>query len=347
MEQRLTKLWYRDAAGPSLLQPLSWLYAAAIRLRAVAYARGWTVSHHVGKPVVVVGNLTVGGTGKTPLVIWLARALTERGLRVGIVSRGYGSEAAEAPRLVNETANWQAVGDEPLLLYRGTHCVTLIGRDRVAAAQALVAGGVDIIVADDGLQHLRLARDCEIVVVDGARGFGNGRMLPAGPLREPVSHLADADIIVINGVAEHSSLRRVGLAIEARALQMTLLPGDAIRLDGREPPRSLEAFRGRAVHAVAGIGNPARFFRDLRVRGLDVIEHAFPDHHPFAVQDLSFGDDLPVLMTEKDAVKCVSFADPRLWSVPTTATFSEAHARELLDHVMRKIESRRVPEVKS
>jgi tetraacyldisaccharide 4'-kinase len=358
MEQRLTKLWYRDTAGPSLLQPLSWLYAAAIRVRATAYARRWLTTHRVDKPVVVVGNLTVGGTGKTPLVIWLARHLTERGLRVGIVSRGYGSEGAEAPRLVNETSNWQEVGDEPLLLYRGTQCVTLIGRDRVAAAQDLVTRGVDVIVSDDGLQHLRLARDCAIVVIDGTRGFGNGRMLPAGPLREPVSHVADADIIVINGVAEHSSLRRVGLSIEAgpieaRALQMTLLPGDAVRLDGgctqhgREPSRSLEAFRGRSVHAVAGIGNPARFFRDLRARGLDVIEHAFPDHHPFAAQDLSFGDDLPVLMTEKDAVKCASFADPRLWSVPTTATFSEAQARELLDHVLRKIESRRVPEVKS
>ena len=349
MEQRLTKLWYRDAAGPSLLQPLAWLYATAIRVRATAYARRWLTTHHVDKPVVVVGNLTVGGTGKTPLVIWLARHLTERGLRVGIVSRGYGSEAADAPRQVNETSNWQDVGDEPLLLYRGTQCVTLIGRDRVAAAQALVTRGVDVIVSDDGLQHLRLARDCQIVVIDGTRGFGNGRMLPAGPLREPASHVADADVIVINGVAEHSSLRRVGPAsmdeaIEARALQMTLLPGDAVRLDGREPPRSLEAFRGRSVHAVAGIGNPARFFRDLRARGLDVIEHAFPDHHPFALHDLSFGDDLPVLMTEKDAVKCGSLADARLWSVPTTATFSEAQARELLDHVMRKIESRLPPE---
>jgi tetraacyldisaccharide 4'-kinase len=343
MEQRLTKHWYRDAAGPSLLQPLSWLYAAAISVRATAYARRWLTTHHVDKPVVVVGNLTVGGTGKTPLVIWLARQLTERGLRVGIVSRGYGSEAAEAPRSVNEASNWRDVGDEPLLLYRATQCVTVIGRDRVAAAQALAAQGVDVVVSDDGLQHLRLARDCEIVVIDGARGFGNGRLLPAGPLREPVSHLAEADIIVINGVAEHPSLRRA----EARALQMTLLPGDAVRLDGREPPRTLEAFRGRSIHAVAGIGNPARFFRDLRARGLDVIEHAFPDHYPFAAHDLSFGDDLPVLMTEKDAVKCASFADPRLWSVPTTATFSEAQARELLDHVMRKIESRRVSEVKS
>ena len=339
MEQQLTKLWYRDDPGPSLLTPLSWLYGAAIRLRRSAYAQGWLRAHPVGKPVIVVGNLTVGGTGKTPLVIWLARHLTQRGFKVGIVSRGYGSRGGQQPRLVSEQSNWLDVGDEPLLLSRGTGCATMVGTDRVAAARALVAQHVDVIVADDGLQHLRLARDCEIVVVDGARGFGNARMLPAGPLREPLSRLAQADFIVMNGAAEHPSLRRLGASLEARALQMKLLAGLAIGLDGREPSRPLEDFRGRPLHAIAGIGNPARFFRDLRARGLDVIEHAFPDHHPFEPRDLSFQDDFPVLMTEKDAVKCVAFANSRSWVVPASAAFDEPQARELLEHVLRKIGS--------
>ena len=335
MEQRLTKLWYRDSPGPSLLQPLSWLYEAAMRVRRGAYAHGWLATHGVGKPVVVVGNLTVGGTGKTPLVIWLARHLRERGLKVGIVSRGYGSDPKQPARLVDPgISRWQEVGDEPLLLARRSGCDTVVGRDRVAAARALVARQVDVIVADDGLQHLRLARQCEIVVVDGIRGFGNARVLPAGPLREPVARLAAADLIVINGTPEHPSLSS---AVKAKALQMTLQPEEALRVDGQGSSTALEAFRGRPIHAVAGIGNPARFFRDLRSRGLEVIEHPFPDHHPFIPRDLSFADDLPVLMTEKDAVKCGTFSDPRLWFVPTAAVFAAAQARELLEHVLRKI----------
>jgi tetraacyldisaccharide 4'-kinase len=307
-----------------------------VRLRRNAFKHGWLATHRVGKPVIVVGNLTVGGTGKTPMVIWLARKLTGRGLKVGIVSRGYGSRSQDGPRLVSAESSWQDVGDEPLLLSRRTGCITMVGRDRVAAARALVERHVDLVIADDGLQHLRLARDCEIVVIDGARGFGNRRMLPAGPLREPVSRAADADLLVVNGGVEHSSLTSVEIPM-ARAVQMTLMPGPALRVDGGAGARPLEEFRGRPLHAVAGIGNPARFFRDLRARGLEVIEHPFPDHHAFTPRELAFGDDLPVLMTEKDAVKCVGFAVPDGWFVPTEAVFSEAQAREVLDNVLRKI----------
>ena len=337
MEQRLTELWYRETARPSLLQPLSWLYAGVTQARRGAYARGWLRSCGVDKPVVVVGNLTVGGTGKTPLVMWLARQLTDRGLKVGIVSRGYG-RSVSAPRVVRSDSSWREVGYEPLLVHRRTGCATVVARDRVAGARALVAQGVDVVIADDGLQHLRLARDCEIIVIDGVRGFGNGRALPAGPLREPVSRLDEADAVVVNGVAEHASLVRAA-PVKAGALQMTLLAGEARRLDDQGAPQALERFRGRRLHAVAGIGNPLRFFRELRAHGLDIIEHPFPDHHAFAAGDVAFADELPVLMTEKDAVKCQPFGNPRHWCVPVAAEFSVAHTRELLDRVVRKLGS--------
>jgi len=336
MEQWLTQLWYRESAGPSLLQPLAWLYGLILRLRRHAYARGWLKTQRAGKPVIVVGNLTVGGSGKTPLVAWLAEQLSVSGLKVGIVSRGYG-RSERVPQVVHVESGWRDVGDEPLLLRQLTGCDVVVAQDRSAGAQQLVALGVDVVIADDGLQHLRLARDCEIVVVDGARGFGNGRLLPAGPLREPAFRVRQAGVVVVNGVPEHASLLVGEGRLAPTTLQMSLYGGEAYRLDALAGPQSLQHFSGKRVHAVAGIGNPGRFFRDLRARGIDVLEHPYPDHHPFVAADLTFEDDLPVLMTQKDAVRCSSLANARLWYVPVVARFSEAQGRELLDQVIRRL----------
>jgi tetraacyldisaccharide 4'-kinase len=335
MEQRLTELWYGSARSGPVLRALSRLYGAVTALRTHAYAAGWLARQQAGKPVVVVGNLTVGGTGKTPLVAWLAQKLTARGLKVGIVSRGHGRRG-HAPQLVTAASSWREVGDEPLLLCRRTGCLTVVGRDRVAAVRELVAHGVDVVIADDGLQHLRLSRSCEIVVVDGSRGFGNGQLLPAGPLREPTTRLTRVDLTVINGPVEHASLARFAVQLPAGTLTMTTEGSEACRVDGAGAPRMLDTFRGGRVHAVAGIGNPARFFRELRERGLDTVEHAFADHHAFEARDFEFGDSLPVIMTEKDAVKCGEFADARLWYVPITARFGELHEQRLLDCVLHK-----------
>ena len=333
IEAWLNRRWYGTARVP-VLQPLAWLYGAAVLGRRAAFRHGWRRSRRAGAPVVVIGNLTVGGTGKTPLAIWLARQLTQRGIIVGLVSRGYG-RASGGVRVLDARSSWREVGDEPLLLHRRTGCATAVARDRVAAAAALIERGAQVILADDGLQHLPLERDCEIVVVDGSRGFGNGRLLPAGPLREPLSRLRTVDALVVNGPIEHPSLR----AGEGRreAIRMALVPGEPRRLLSGET-RPLQSFRGR-VHAVAAIGHPERFFRELAAHGLTPVPHPFPDHHPLSAAELDFGDDRPVLMTEKDAVKCAQPADPRLWYVPVEACFSDADAQRLIGLVMRKIES--------
>ncbi|MGH8148649.1 MAG: tetraacyldisaccharide 4'-kinase [Steroidobacteraceae bacterium] len=363
IEQRLTELWYRPRRGPSLLEPLAWAYGAAVRARGGAYRRGWLPVRETVKPVVVVGNVTIGGTGKTPLVIWLAESLRERGLEAGIVTRGYGRRTrSRAPRIVRADTPWEEVGDEPLLVHRRTGCLTAVCADRFAAAEQLVAEPIDLILSDDGLQHARLARACEIAVIDGARGLGNGRLLPAGPLREPASRLNRVAAIVMNGSAEHPSLahpsfaypslEQVALAAatpvrlpEGRAapgapvLRMTLLAGHARRVDGTGTEQPLEAFRGGGVHAVAGIGHPERFFRELEGRGLEVSRHPFPDHHPFGARDLAFDDGRSILMTEKDAVRCAAIATPLMWYVPVSAHLDAVDAQVLLSEVCRRIDA--------
>jgi tetraacyldisaccharide 4'-kinase len=337
MPAPLSERWYQSGARHSLLEPFGWLYGALVAARRRAYEGGWLRSERSACPVIVIGNLTVGGTGKTPLTLWLAAQLRARGYAVGILSRGYG-RGGGAVRVVHRDSPWQDVGDEPLLLSRRSGCPTVVAARRVAGARRLIELGARLILCDDGLQHLALARDCEIVVVDGARGFGNGRLLPAGPLRESAARLALADLAVVNGAPQHASLQGAG-----RLLRMDLIPGAAQPLLEGGLAVPLTAFRDDTVHAVAGIGNPARFFAELRAQGLNLIEHAFPDHHPFRAQDLAFGDARPVLMTEKDAVKCAPFATAQLWYVPVEARFSAEDAQELLGCVCSRTGEPLVP----
>lgn len=259
-------------------------------------------------PVIIVGNISVGGTGKTPLVTWLIDVLRKNGYTPGIVSRGYGGQATHWPQQVRMDSDARTVGDEAILLSRRCACPMAVGPDRATAADALLAHtDCDIIVADDGLQHYALGRDVEIAVVDGVRRFGNQHCLPAGPLREPLGRMDSVDIVVTNGVPG------------VREYRMDLIPGSLRHLKFTDKRKSLESFAGKTVHAIAGIGNPDRFFQQLEAQGITVIEHPFPDHHPFVHDDIYFEDDLPVLMTEKDAVKCEEFAGDHHWVLPVDA----------------------------
>ena len=336
MRSRIEKMWYSREA-PIWLMPLSLLYGLVMALRSLFYRVGLRHRIRVAAPVVVVGNLTVGGTGKTPLVAWLSSHLAACGLRVAIVSRGYGGRARGVTR-VTVHSRPSEVGDEPLLLARRAAATVFIGKDRVAAAEAAVKDGADVVVCDDGLQHLALVRQCEIVVIDGQRGFGNGSVLPRGPLRESPRRLRRVNAVVVNGAMTAADFQ-LPRFVTGTHFEMHMRPGDARPVAGGGALRSLSSFRGSGVHAVAAIGNPQRFFDMLRNAGLTVYEHAFADHHAFKSGDLNFGDSLPVLMTEKDAVKCAAFADERCWYVPVTAEFTEAEAGALIDLVLARIKA--------
>ena len=310
----LQRQWRSFTPWHLILVPLSWLFAAASALRRLFYRLHLLRSRRLPVPVIVIGNISVGGTGKTPLVIWLAEQLLERGWHPGIISRGYGGQASSTQQVASGS-DPETAGDEPVLLAQSLPCPVWIGRNRPAAGLALLAAypATDVIISDDGLQHLALARHCEIAVVDAARGFGNGRLLPAGPLREPVKRLHDVDAVVVNQTNAVAPVFPVGYPYHTMHFV-----GETFR-NLKSPEKSALAadFYGQTLHAVAGIGHPQRFFDQLAALGLSCIAHAFPDHHKYLAHELNFPGI--IIMTEKDAVKCQAIATEKMWVLPVRA----------------------------
>jgi tetraacyldisaccharide 4'-kinase len=313
MYKWIHRVWYEGSPWYVLLLPLSGVYYLLITLRGILYRTGVFKSHRLPVPVLVVGNITAGGTGKTPTTIWLVNELRKRGFSPGIVSRGYGGSKSPASMRVDRGSDPAVVGDEPVLVAIRADCPVVVDADRCRAARMLIEDGVDLIIADDGLQHYRLSRSYEICVIDAARGLGNRLLFPAGPLREPVSRLEQVDQVLLNGPmhGESEAIEGVGDS----AIRFELAAAEVCRLNG-SLTRPIKGFSDTTVHAVAGIGNPARFFGMLRTHGIQVIEHPFPDHAKIDKADLDFGDDFDILMTEKDAVKLGNTMSDKFWFVP-------------------------------
>ncbi len=332
LDARLQSVWYGPAWRSLPLWPLALLFRLLIAARAALYRAGFLATLHVDVPVIVVGNLTVGGTGKTPVAAWLARQLSARGRRVGVVLRGYGGSHRGAPRQVQADDDPAQVGDEAVLHAQGGVHVVVVGADRVAAARMAAALGAEVVVCDDGLQHTRLARDYEIAVVDGERGLGNGWMLPAGPLREPASELESVHAVIVTD--RGGQPRKAPVLHDPLLIAAKLRLGVAVNLKTGEA-RPLELFAPLdGLHAIAGIGHPAAFFQGLMERGLRVQMHALPDHAVLDAASWPFPADATVLMTQKDAVKCAAVARPNWWWVELEVSVDRTDAAALLESIL-------------
>jgi tetraacyldisaccharide 4'-kinase len=317
----IEELWYGKHPLSLVLLPISWIYSFIMRLRFYAYRLRLLPRHQVNVPVIIVGNITVGGTGKTPLTIWLCNTLAKHGHKPGILSRGYGGVPAKIPQQVRPDSDPNVVGDEPVLLAKRTGCPVAVSPDRyLSAVQLLEHRDCDVLVCDDGLQHLSFDRDLEIAVIDGDRRFGNGHCLPAGPLREPLSRLSTVDIAISNGLPGKNEF----------AMRYTY--GDFVSINDEKIVKSINEFRNMTVHAVTGIGNPSRFHSYLRSRNIRIIKNTFSDHYNFTQKELLFDDDFPVVMTEKDAVKCTQYKLENTWYLPVSAEFDDVfyHRIEIL-----------------
>jgi len=311
--------WYDAKPWGKVLWPLSKLFEYSVILRKYCYDHNIFAKYRAAVPVIIVGNLTVGGTGKTPLVIYLAHMLAANGYRPGIVSRGYKGQV-KSVIMVSPHSNPKVVSDEAVLLANRSQCPVMVSKKRAVGVQQLIQHNkVNVIICDDGLQHYGLQRDIEIAVIDGVRMFGNGYSLPMGPLREPETRLESVDLIVVSGKPRSD-----------RELAMELVCTGVYSLKDPENTRDLKSFKGAQVHAVAGIGYPEKFFQHLRHTGLDIIPHPFPDHHEFSPIDIEFADNKLVLMTEKDAVKTKHFASDRHWVVAISAKLPKSFEQTLL-----------------
>jgi tetraacyldisaccharide 4'-kinase len=341
IEGKIENHWYLPHLTflTSCLLPLSWLFRGIVATRRFCYQKNIKKSYRFSVPIIVVGNITVGGTGKTPCVIWLANLLRAQGYKPGIVSRGVGGNQRHIPRWVQADSCVQEVGDEALLLTKRTQCPMVVCVDRVAAVKELLAKtDCNIVISDDGLQHYRLQRDFEIIMVDGMRGVGNRQLLPAGPLREPMSRL-HSGMVILNGVTND----KMSFSLKDNVYEMHLDGEQLVSVKDHSKRIALSEFSSKKVHAVAAIGNPDRFFTLLRANGLDVIEHVFPDHYLFSGSDLEFADDLPVVMTEKDAVKCHNFVREKHWFIPVGAMMNDDVSTILLKY----LSSRETPSLSS
>jgi tetraacyldisaccharide 4'-kinase len=322
-----------------LLTPLSTVFGASAALRRRRYLNTPDNAERMPVPVVVIGNLTVGGSGKTPLVIALIEALRIEGYTPGVISRGYGGRDTRSRTTIAavDPVPFDAaerLGDEAVLIAKRTGAPVFVGRDRPEVARTLLAAhrGVDVLLSDDGLQHYALARNFEIAVFD-ARGAGNGRLLPAGPLREPLTRLGEVDAIVLNGLETPVPELPDGVALTRAPFHMELVPGDAYRVNDPTTTRPLDSFRGRRLTAAAGIGNPQRFFEMLRGLGLSFHRMPLDDHHRYRSNPFERRNSEAVLMTEKDAVKCARFEESRMWAVPVTAKIDPALVEAILGHI--------------
>lgn len=329
MKHRLTDIWYRKSLHPAaiLLLPFSYLFFICVFIRRWLYKTGLLKIYYFNPPVIVVGNLSVGGTGKTPFVIALAKFLQTQGYKPGIVTRGVGGKKRKHAYLVNGQDSPAKVGDEAILLVENTQCPVVIGINRAEAVQVLLENSnCNIVISDDGLQHYRLDRDMEIVMVDHERRFGNQYLLPAGPLREKKSRAAQADLVVVNGGDENNEYT---LQLEPLECVSVVNPSHVVKWE--------EFPRGK-IHAAAGIGHPDRFFQVLENAGFDIIPHTFPDHHLYQAFELDFADKLTIIMTEKDAVKCREFADERFWFLRVDAKMDTNVEQAILTRI-KKIEA--------